>query len=147
MKIQLKAALRLEAAKVLSSVVEGRPVMPPKDEQSQKIGQMKAKCGCDDKTAKHYLSDEDWDVNKAIESYKSDRTKGLHATLKASARLQIMARSDNGDKERLLDLKKQIGYLKQDIEEIEADGDDARRERKLLKDLEAEQALLNRRKK
>ena|ERR1700737_4431883 len=45
---------------------------------------------------------------------------------------------NDDDKERIKELKIQIGYLVQDIEEIEADGDDASRERKLMSKLKAE---------
>jgi hypothetical protein len=63
--------------------------------------------------------------------------------INASARLRIMAvKDDNGDKERLAQLVKQIKEFEADVKEIEDEGDDASYERKHLESLRAEQRKL-----
>lgn len=51
-------------------------------------------------------------------------------------------KDDNGDSERVEDVKKQIGYLKDDIREMVADGEDPARERAQLHALELELSRL-----
>ena len=60
----------------------------------------------------------------------------------AAARLKVMAADDNGDRERLDQLKKQIREFEIDVKEIEDDGDDATVERKHLESLRDEQRKL-----
>lgn len=50
--------------------------------------------------------------------------------------------SDNGDAQRVIDLRTQINHLIDDIKDIEGDGDDASRERKHLSSLRSELANL-----
>lgn len=61
--------------------------------------------------------------------------------ISASGRLKVMA-NDNGDRERLDQLKTQIQDVEQDVKEIEEDGDDATFERRHLEKLRDEQRRL-----
>lgn len=54
-------------------------------------------------------------------------------------------KDDNGDAERVSQLKKQIGYLQQDIKELKEEGEDYSRERKQLESLKGELANLQKR--
>lgn len=124
--IKLNAAARLKAA----AEIDAFP--GPQDERKKSlIGQMRKKCGCDEATAKHYLVDEKWNLDNAVTSFESDKGKGLHASV-----------DDNGDRERLEQLKTQIRDIEIDVKEIEDDGDDATRERKHLESLRDEQRRL-----
>lgn len=59
----------------------------------------------------------------------------------AASRLAT-AKDDNGDKERLDQLVKQIRMFEEDVKEIEDDGDDATTERRHLESLRDEQRRL-----
>jgi hypothetical protein len=61
---------------------------------------------------------------------------GQHASTK------LRAKDDNGDKERLDQLVKQIKMFEEDVKEIEEDGDDATVERRHLESLRDEQRRL-----
>jgi hypothetical protein len=47
-------------------------------------------------------------------------------------------KDDNGDADRIKELKKQIGWLVDDVKELEADGEDASKEKNLLQRLRSE---------
>lgn len=65
-----------------------------------------------------------------------------HSPGRTSASRQVKAKDDNGDKERLDQLVKQIRMFEEDVREIEEDGDDATTERRHLESLRDEQRRL-----
>lgn len=90
-------------------------------------------------------ADGDWFLKMPKEKQDDYLKNHPNSKLNKSGGTPTKPKADpNGDAERLKDVKKHITYLRDDIKEIEDDGDDASRERKQLKDLLAELAELQR---
>lgn len=68
--------MKVLAAVRLALVARSRP---PQN-QNELVQKMRSQCGCDERTAKHYLSSESWDLAKAAAAYKADKAAGLHAS-------------------------------------------------------------------
>lgn len=85
--------------------IESKPFVP-EAQRSTLVKQMMGTCKCDEKTAKHYLSEEGWKLPEAISSYKEDKAQGIHAKEKqmikinAAIRLKVMAKGGPVDDHR-----------------------------------------------
>lgn len=75
--------------------------------------------------------------------YVEDHPHSKHAERYDEAKEKEFDEEDNGDKERIAELKDQITELLADIKELRADGDSAVREKRLLESLRGELATLS----
>jgi hypothetical protein len=44
------------------------------------VRKMRSRCGCNERLARHYLSSDDWDVDRAVKTYKEEQSRGLIAS-------------------------------------------------------------------